>query len=66
MTSQVVLVQSLQPKGPETLGSWVGQKKNSEIQPELVCEFHSTTFWVPHPLGPWGRVKGQISLNLNY
>ena len=55
-----------------TLGvGWV--QKNSEIQPELVCELitcmaHAIVqlFGSPHHLGPWGGAKGQVSLNLNY
>ena len=48
-----------------------GVNSFSEIQPELVCELHKWhmqqhNFWVPHPLGPWGGAKGQISLNLLY
>ena len=48
------------------LGGTVGvewSKKNSEIQPDLVCELltsmaHATAqFLGPHPLGPWGGAK---------
>ena len=46
-----------------TVGGWVVKKKNSGIQPDLVCEYlhqwHMQWHNVfgPHPLGPWGGAK---------
>ena len=38
------------------------QKLFSQIQPDLVCEWHMQrhNFFGPHPLGPWGGAKRSI------
>ena len=53
------------PKGQtwEYRGGLGGQKKKSEIQPDLVCELLTSManataqFFGPAPLGPWGGAK---------